>query len=81
MPTIPATAAADDALVAPPADEGKRLWRGIASLVLLVLLVGALVVMAIAAIPGFFLPRTKPVPVEDDTDAEGADAAPILMHP
>jgi len=43
-----AAAAHDDHLVAPPADEGKRLWRGIASLVLLVVLVGALLL----AVPG-----------------------------
>jgi len=43
--------------------------------------VWALVFVALAAIPAFFLPRTKPVPVEDDdADAEGAGAAPVLMH-
>lgn len=38
----------------------------------------ALVFIALSAIPAFFLPRSKPVPVEDD--AESGDAQPILMH-
>lgn len=50
-----ATAVPDDHLVAPPHDEGKRLWRGIASLVLLVVLVGALLL----AVPGLGEVREK----------------------
>jgi EmrB/QacA subfamily drug resistance transporter len=41
--------------------------------------VWAVVFLALAAIPALFLPRSKPVPVEDDDEAE-AGAAPVLMH-
>jgi hypothetical protein len=38
----------------------------------------ALVVLAVVA--AFFLPRTKPEPIEDDEETGGEDTAPVLIH-
>jgi MFS family permease len=37
-----------------------------------------LVIVAVAA--AFFLPRTKPEPIEDDEETGGEDTAPVLIH-